>query len=113
MPAARVSGQLRISIKIEHNDNRLVNVPFEYRIIINSDLKNIPLDIIAEWRPNNEEKGSIQLLYPLKMVSSGHKGLQLRVTNSYTLPMMFRSLQDGMHNLGSVIFRSSDDTLCP
>ena len=101
-----------ISIKIEHNDNRLVNVPFEYRIIINSDLKNIPLDIIAEWRPNNEEKGSIQLLYPLKMVSSGHKGLQLRVTNSYTLPMMFRSLQDGMHNLGSVIFRSSDDTLC-
>lgn len=101
-----------ISIKIEHNDNRLVNVPFEYRIIINSDIKNIPLDIIAEWRPNDEEKESIQLLYPLKMVSSGYKGLQLRVTNSYTLPMMFRGLQDGMHNLGSIIFKSSDGTLC-
>lgn len=101
-----------ISIRIEHNDNRLVNVPFEYRIIINSDIKNIPLDIIAEWRPNDEEKECIQLLYPLKMASSGHKGLQLRVTNSYTLPMMFRSLQDGMHNLGNIIFRSSDGVLC-
>jgi hypothetical protein len=101
-----------ISINIEHNDNRLVNVPFEYRIIINSDIKNIPLDIMAEWRPNDEEKESIQLLYPLKMVSFRHKGLQLRVTNSYTLPMMFRSLQDGMHNLGSIIFRSSDGAFC-
>ena len=100
-----------ISIKIEHNDNRLVNVPFEYRIIINSDIKNIPLDIIAVWKPHGEEE-SIQLLYPLKMVSSGHKGLQLRVTNSYTLSMMFRSLQEGMHNLGSIIFMSSDGALC-
>ncbi len=101
-----------ISIKIEHNDNRLVNVPFEYRIVVNSDIKNIPLDIIAEWKPNGEDNESIQLLYPLKMVSSGHKGLQLRIINSYTFSMMFRSLQEGMHNLGSIIFRSSDGTLC-
>lgn len=101
-----------ISIKLEHNDNRLVNVPFEYRIIINSDIKNIPLNIIAEWKLPDEEKESIQLLYPLKIVSSEHKGLQLKVTNSYTLSIMFRSLQEGMHDLGSIKFMSSDGTLC-
>lgn len=101
-----------ISIKIEHNNSQFINTPFEYRVIVNSDMKDIPVDINVKWIPPQTDENSIQLLAPLKMISPNHQGLSLKIVNEYTLPLMFRSLQEGTQNLGAIKFTSATSSLC-
>lgn len=101
-----------ISIKMECNNSQFINTPFEYRIIINSDMKDIPIDVNVNWIPPETDKNNIQLLAPLKMISPNHHGLPLKIVNEYTLSIMFRGLHEGMQNLGAIKFASATSSLC-
>lgn len=100
-----------ISIKIEHNNSQFVNTPFEYRIIVNSDMKDVPIDVYVNWIPP-ETDNNIQLLTPLQMLAPNHQGLPLKIINEHIFSMRFRSLQEGTKNLGTLKFTSANSFWC-
>ena len=96
-----------LSIGLEYNYEQFANEAFEYRIVFNSDIKELPAGVTIEWIPP-ENSDNLQVLYPLQIVSSEQNKLRLHFINHYSFSIWFRVLKEGTQKLG-VIKISSDD----
>lgn len=96
-----------ISVRVEGNSYNRINKEFLHCVTITSDIKELPMHLKIKWEGGSD---NIQLLYPLQLITSSPVSYELDIVNEYRLPLCFRGLQEGTHNLGKLIISSDDDS---
>lgn len=89
-----------ISVSVMSPKEAIVNMPLEQTIILQTDNKELGLDVLIKWHP--EENSDIQLLHPLPMYDPRKKGYQIHVSGKREVRMLFRSSQSGKVDFGKI-----------
>lgn len=96
-----------ISVRVEGDSYHQINKDFLHCVTITSDIKELPMHLKIKWEGGSDD---IQLLYPLQLITSSPSSYELDIVNEYRLPLCFRGLREGTHNLGTLIISSDDDS---
>jgi len=99
-----------ITVNISESKESFIGKVVEKRVTINSELKELPLDIKIRCIIPKESCGIVQILKPLSLIQPSVV-YSIKVYKSYTFSMQFRGLREGIFDLGFLEITSPDITL--
>lgn len=82
---------------------------FDKALTLSTLSGDIPLTLFVKWRPPCETNTPVQLIKPLQIL--GEQGMLVHMSDTSTISITFRCIQEGIHDLGEIDIFTEDRSI--